>query len=219
MISDRPQMLITGTNKGLGAACVTEFADYDLITVSRHAGSTEVGDLRDRQFLQHLVEHYCPDVVINNAGVYSSDWQDHIDINLYQAGFLATEFYRKMPAGSTIVNVCSTSANLVGWQNMQDADLFYTMAKAAMKKLSNMLSRSKRRPVRVTSLEPAFFLTDFANIQQRWDQLKDRVPSTHYWYKQHLMTPDYLARTIRWIIQQPPHVEIASLEILNSVSE
>ena len=212
-------MLITGTNKGLGKACANEFSDYELITVSRHEDATETGDLRDRAFLQSLVERYCPDVLINNAGVYSSEWQEQIEVNLYQAGFLATEFYQKMPAGSTIINVCSASANLSGWQNIQDADLFYTMAKAALKHLSNMLSRSKRRPVRVTSLEPAFFLTDFANIQQRWDQLKDHIPPTHYWYKQHLMTPDYLAKTIRWIIQQPANVQIASLEILNSVIE
>jgi len=210
------KMLITGSNRGLGAACVAEFTDYELITVSRHEGSTIVGDLRDRNFLEWIVETHNPDVLINNAGIWSADWSDQIDVNLHQSGFLATQFYKKMPVDSNIINMSSTSANLTGWQNMTDADMFYIVMKSALKNLSKMLSRSKRRPVRVTSLEPAFFLTDFANIKTRWEN-KGTVLPNHYWYRQNIMTPEHLAKTIRWIIEQPPGIEIASLEILNSV--
>ncbi len=214
---NKKQMMITGSNRGLGAACVAEFFDYELITVSRHDGSTAVGDLQQQEFLQYLVDRYDPDVLINNAGIISNDLSDQIDVNFHQAAFLTVEFYNKMKAGSSIINVTSTAANISGWKDMRDDQMFYNVTKSALKNLSNTLSRSKRRPVKVTSLEPGFILTDFANIKQRWESIKDDIPANHIWSRQAMLSAEYIAKTIRWIVDQP--FEIASLEILNSVTD
>jgi dTDP-4-dehydrorhamnose reductase len=59
-------MLIIGSNGGVGKECVKYFSTtYDVVSISR-----EQGDLRDKDFLQTLVDKYNPSVVLNCAGVY-----------------------------------------------------------------------------------------------------------------------------------------------------
>ena len=71
------QMLIIGSNGGVGKECVKHFsAMYDVIPISR-----EQGDLRDKDFLKTLVDKYDPSVVINCAGVYQKDFYETFESN------------------------------------------------------------------------------------------------------------------------------------------
>ena len=63
-------MLIIGSKGGVGKKCFDYFSSmYDVIPISR-----EQGDLRDKEFLQTLVDEYNPSVVLNCIGVYEKEF-------------------------------------------------------------------------------------------------------------------------------------------------
>ena len=113
-------MLIIGSNGGVGKECVKYFSTmYDIIPISR-----EQGDLRDKEFLQTLVDKYNPSVVLNCAGVYEKEFYETFESNFLSVSFLTMEFYKKMNSGH-IINICSSSANSSGWPGIDYDRLTY----------------------------------------------------------------------------------------------
>ena len=189
------QMLIIGSNGGVGKECVKHFSTkYEVIPISR-----EQGDLRDKDFLRALVDKYNPSVVLNCAGVYEKGFYETFESNFLSASFLTLEFYKKMESGH-IINICSSSANSSGWPGIDYDRLTYNVSKSSLKKFSNMLQSSKNNSVKVTTLEPAQI-----NTKMLKHKSKDIVP----------IEPFYIVEVIHWILNQPDSVVISSMEIQN----
>ena len=204
-------MLITGASRGIGKACAEYFRDkYEVITVARSGNVTYEGDLSDLEFLKKLCAEVDVDVVINSAAVYGKDFQTTIDLNLRASGYILTEFYKKMTAGH-IINICSSSANSTGWAGMEPERIWYNAMKSALKILSKTFADAKLKNVKVSSIEPARVNTtignDFKEISEE-EYSKQTLP----WLP---MKPSYIAQVIDWILSQPEHVVISSMELQN----
>jgi len=141
-----PTVLITGASQGIGKATALLFAKngYDLVLASRRvepltAAAQEVQalgqkvlavpcDVKDPQQIANLVnktlaEYGSIDVLVNNAGIYSSgtvedfsleDWHQTIDTNLW--GYIHT-IHALLPAmiargSGTIVNLVSIAGKV-----------------------------------------------------------------------------------------------------------
>ncbi len=188
-------MLIIGSKGGVGKKCVDYFSSmYDVIPISR-----EQGDLRDKEFLQTLVDEYNPSVVLNCIGVYEKEFFETFESNFLSVSFLTMEFYKKMESGH-IINICSSSANSSGWPGIDYDRLTYNVSKSSLKKFSNMLQSSKNRQVKVTTLEPAQINTKM--LKHKSDKVTPLEPS-------------YIVDVIHWILNQPQSVVISSIEIQN----
>ena len=189
------QMLIIGSNGGVGKECVEYFSMiYEVITISR-----DEGDLRDKNFLKTLVDKYNPSVVINCAGVYQKDFYETFESNFLSASFLTLEFYKKMKRGH-IINICSSSANSSGWPGMDFDRISYNVSKSSLKKFSNMLQLSKNKSVKISTIEPAQI-----NTKMLKHTSNDIVP----------IKTSYIVEIIHWILNQPDSVVISSMEIQN----
>jgi len=189
------QMLIIGSNGGVGKECVKHFSTmYEVIPISR-----EQGDLRDKDFLRTLVDKYNPSVVLNCAGVYEKGFYETFESNFLSTSFLTLEFYKKMESGH-IINICSSSANSSGWPGIDYDRLTYNVSKSSLKKFSNMLQSSKNKSVKVTTLEPAQINTKM--LKHKSDKVTPLEPS-------------YVVGVIHWILNQPESVVISSMEIQN----
>ena len=189
------QMLIIGSNGGVGKECVKHFSTkYEVIPISR-----EQGDLRDKDFLRTLVDKYNPSVVLNCAAVFEKGFYETFESNFLSASFLTLEFYKKMKSGH-IINICSSSANSSGWPGIDYDRLTYNVSKSSLKKFSNMLQSSKNNSVKVTTLEPAQI-----NTKMLKHKSKNIIP----------IEPFYIVEVIHWILNQPDSVIISSMEIQN----
>ena len=189
------QMLVIGSNGGVGKECVNYFSTkYDVIPISR-----EQGDLRNKEFIRTLVDKYNPIVVLNCAGVYEKEFYETFESNFLSVSFLTMEFYKKMKGGH-IINICSSSANSSGWPGIEYDRITYNSSKSSLKKFSNMLQSSKRKKVKVTTLEPAQINTKMLKHKS------DKVTP---------IEPQYIVEVISWILKQPSSVVISSMEIQN----
>lgn len=211
-------VLITGGSRGIGLACAEEFQrDHRVITVARKGDVSIHGDVADARFREQLLAEVDPDIFINNAGLSgyeTSDFRKIMEVNFLAAGELLLGFYRKMRAGN-IINIASVVANHPGYAGMNYADVIYFSSKAAIKRLSEITSESSRTQVKVTSIEPGAVNTDFANIRNR-AKSSTPVPSDYlHRYKIKPIDPKHVAKTVRWVVEQPEEISIGSIELRN----
>ncbi|OGQ06016.1 MAG: hypothetical protein A2W61_05285 [Deltaproteobacteria bacterium RIFCSPLOWO2_01_44_7] len=211
LAENKQRMLITGASRGVGKACADYFRDkYQVITVARTGDVTYRGDLTNLEFLKKLCREVDADILINNAAVYGKDFQTTIDLNLRATGYLLSEFYKKMTTGH-IINICSSSANSTGWVGMPPERIWYNALKSALKTLSKHFADAKLKNVKVTSIEPARINTAIGEsliAVSEEEYSKQTLP----WIP---MKPSYIAEVIDWILSQPAHVVISSIEIQN----
>jgi NAD(P)-dependent dehydrogenase (short-subunit alcohol dehydrogenase family) len=184
----KKKMLITGTNKGLGLSCKKEFEkDYDVISCSRKDG-TEIGDLRDLNFLKNIVEkHPEIDVLINNAGVMIDEhFENFALVNYFACGFLLEAYSKRMNSGN-IITIGSNAANYTGVSVSPQHRVWYTSTKHAIRTLSLSVSANFDN-VKTTILEPTS-IRHYSNLNY-----------------------PYITKVIRWIIDQPVEIPFISLK-------
>lgn len=206
----KKRMLITGASQGIGKACVELFNDkYDVISVARSGDVTIRGDLTDPQFLNELIRTTTIDILINNAGILSPDFTETFRLNVEAASTLAIKYFEKMKSGH-IINVCSTASNMRGWRGMSQERMWYIYSKSALKDLGVILQNSKNSNIKITNLEPGWVNTSFAGPEKLLTN-EDYLDSNNQILP---LKPIEIAQTIDWILGQPHHIVIPSLQIV-----
>ena len=234
-------VFITGATSGFGEACARRFAaaGWSLVLTGRRqerlqaladelSTHTEVLplvlDVRDRAAMQHAIEQLPPGFstlrgLINNAGLALGttpapqcsldDWDTMVDTNikglLYSTRLLLPRLIAH-GVGAGIVNVGSIAGN---WP--YPGSHVYGASKAFVRQFSlNLRCDLQGTGVRVTNLEPGLCESEFSLVRFAGDQAKyDAV----YAGAQAIQPAD-IAETIFWILNQPKHININSLELM-----
>ncbi len=234
-------ILITGASAGFGAACARIFAinGNRLILTARRvdpllrlqeefAGAADVHiiplDVRDREAVQGAIESLperfrSVDVLINNAGLALGlepaqradldDWDTMVDTNIkglmYCTRFILPGMVERNRGH--IVNISSTAGD---WP--YPGGNVYGGTKAFVTQFSrNLRTDLLGTKVRVSCIQPGMAETEFSKVRFKGD---DEQAAGVYQGTDPLTAED-IAETVRWIVSQPPHVNVNTLELMS----
>lgn len=178
MVGERT-VLVTGGASGIGRAIAETLAEGGWHVVVTYNTSLDEAkelarthdvqirqvDLADRaktvDFAQQICEEFPLNALVNNAGVLEKQrleamtldaWDKTLEVNVTAPLILAQAIGRRMPAGSSIVNIASTDAHVGSFQGIA-----YSASKAALlsvtRSLANVLGP---RGVRVNAVTPGW---------------------------------------------------------------
>jgi meso-butanediol dehydrogenase / (S,S)-butanediol dehydrogenase / diacetyl reductase len=170
--------LVTGGGTGIGAATARRFASEGaslvitgrrrdpLEAVAAEAGAVPVrGDVADPDHVADAVgtavdRHGGLDIVVNNAGIGGSDWQQVLDVNLTGARLVCEAALPHLATrGGAIVNVASVSAIVA---HVGGAP--YTVSKAGLVMLTKTLALDYGpHGVRVNAVCPGWVRTEMGD--------------------------------------------------------
>lgn len=230
--------LITGATAGIGEAATEVFvaAGWRVIATGRRTERLEAlaerlgrdkvfpaaFDVRDEaardaalanvaEELPHL------DLLINNAGLALgtkpadqanlADWKTMIDTNIVA---LVSLTHKLLPAliarKGAIINLSSVAATYP-----YTGGNTYGGTKAFVKQFSlGLRSDLHGKGVRVTSIEPGMVETEFTVVRNGGDQ----AASDALYKGANPMTGEDIARTMLWVAELPPHLNINRLELM-----
>ncbi|WP_019408637.1 SDR family oxidoreductase [Pseudomonas psychrophila] len=234
-------VFITGATSGFGEACARRFAaaGWSLVLTGRrqerlHSLADELSarvevlplvlDVRDRAAMQYAIEQLPPSFstlrgLINNAGLALGttpapqcsldDWETMVDTNIKGLLFSTRLLLARLiayGAGAGIVNLGSIAGN---WP--YPGSHVYGASKAFVRQFSlNLRCDLQGTGVRVTNLEPGLCESEFSRVRFAGDQAKyDSV-----YAGAQAVQPADIAETIFWILNQPKHININSLELM-----
>jgi len=156
------------------------------------------------------------DVIVNNAGIGPisrfdalkvDDWDKMIDVNLKGALYgiaAALPVFRHQGSGH-VVNVISTAGiKIVPTMGV------YAATKNALRTATEVLRQESTAGLRVTEVSPGFIDTSFAETSIADPQTRAAIRKR----KEELaISPDAIARSIAFAIEQPDDVEIGSIVV------
>lgn len=234
-------VFITGATSGFGEACARRFAaaGWSLVLTGRReerlqALATELGqhvdvlplvlDVRDRQAMERAVEGLPAGFdtltgLINNAGLALGtdpapkcdldDWDTMVDTNVKGLIYATRLLLPRLIAhgrGASIVNLGSVAGNYP-----YPGSHVYGATKAFVGQFSlNLRCDLQGTGVRVTNLEPGLCESEFSLVRFGGDQGK--YDATYAGAEP--VQPQDIADTIFWIMNQPAHLNINSLELM-----
>lgn len=176
-------------------------------------------DIRDvEQVNQSLERIERVDVLVNNAGLASglehisdgdyADWDAMIDTNIKGVLYTTRCVSRKMIAAGSghIINIGS----IAGVQVYENGAV-YCASKHALHALSQgMRIDMLRHNIRVTEVRPGMVETEFSTVRFHGDTTR----AANVYQGVDPLTATDIARTIAWVVAQPPHVNINEIEIM-----
>jgi serine 3-dehydrogenase (NADP+) len=232
-----PTVLITGATAGIGEASVRAFAaagwhviatgrrkerlDALATIISENRVHTLAFDVRDEaardEALDSLPEQFRDiDLLINNAGLALglepaqdaklSNWTTMIDTNITA---LVSMTHRLLPQlverKGAIINLASVAANYP-----YPGGNVYGATKAFVRQFSlNLRSDLIGTGVRVCSIEPGMVETEFSLIRTGSQEASDKI-----YTGVNPMTAEDIAKTMLWVAEQPPHLNINAIELM-----
>lgn len=234
-------IFITGASSGFGVACARMFAKEGsrLVLSARRidpliklqeelSAVSDVHiiplDVRDREAVQgaisSLPERFRDiDVLLNNAGlalglepahqVDLDDWDTMVDTNIKGLMYCTRFILPGMVARNSghIVNISSTAG---AWP--YPGGNVYGGTKAFVTQFSrNLRSDLLGTRVRVTCIQPGMAETEFSKVRFKGD---DEKAGAVYQGTEPLRAED-IAETVRWVVSQPPHVNVNTMEIMS----
>lgn len=234
-------IFITGASAGFGAACARILATGGnrLVLTARRVDQlielqTELSgraethivplDVRDREAVQGAVESLPErfrdiDVLLNNAGlalglepahrIDLDDWDTMVDTNIKGLMYCTRFVLPGMVARNRghIVNISSTAG---AWP--YPGGNVYGGTKAFVTQFSrNLRCDLLGTRVRVSCIQPGMAETEFSRVRFKGDEEK---AAGVYQGTEPLRAED-IAETVRWVVSQPPHVNINTLEVMS----
>lgn len=234
-------VFITGATSGFGEACARRFAreGWSLIISGRReerlqalakelSSQTEVLpivlDVRDRAAVTHAVDNLPAKfdkltALINNAGLALGadpaqkcdldDWDTMVDTNIKGLMYCTRLLLPRLIAhgrGASILNLGS-----VAGQWPYPGSHVYGATKAFVEQFSlNLRCDLQGTGVRVSNIEPGLCESEFSLVRFGGDQ--SRYDKTYAGAE--ALQPEDIAETIWWMINQPAHINVNSLEIM-----
>lgn len=234
-------IFITGASSGFGAACARVFAKEgnQLVLTARRvdpliALQEELSaicnvhiiplDVRDREAVQGAI-HSLPerfrdiDVLLNNAGlalglapahqVDLDDWDTMVDTNIKGLMYCTRFLLPGMVARNRghIVNISSAAGE---WP--YPGGNVYGGTKAFVTHFSrNLRADLLGTNVRITCIEPGMAETEFSQVRFKGDATK----AAGVYRGTRPLTGEDIAETVRWVVSQPPHVNVNTLEVMS----
>lgn len=234
-------VFITGASAGFGAACARMFAKegYRLVLTARRvdpllelqkelATQCEVHmiplDVRDRAAVQGAIESLPErfrsiDVLLNNAGLALGlepahqaeldDWDTMVDTNIkglmYCTRFILPGMVERNRGH--IINISSTAG---AWPYA--GGNVYGGTKAFVTQFSrNLRCDLLGTRVRISCIQPGMAETEFSKVRFKGN---DEQAANVYQGTDPLTAAD-IAETVRWVVSQPPHVNVNTLELMS----
>jgi serine 3-dehydrogenase len=231
-------MLVTGATSGIGEACARAFveAGWRVVGTGRRAERLEaltrdlgadrfcpaIFDVRNENArdaaLAALPEEFAAiDCLVNNAGLALgtapaqkadlTSWKTMIDTNVTALVSLTHALLPALVARKgTIVMLSSVAATYP-----YTGGNVYGGTKAFVRQFAlGLRSDVSGTGVRVTSIEPGMVETEFTVVRTGGDQ----GASDKLYGGANPLTAEDIARTTLWVAEQPPHVNINTLEIM-----
>src|SRR5262245_15084094 len=234
-------LFITGATSGFGEACARRFArdGWSLVITGRRedrlqalakelSAQTDVLpltlDVRDRDAVAAAVDNLPSGFdklrgLINNAGLALGtdpaqvcnldDWDTMVDTNIKGLMYCTRLLLPRLIAhgrGASILNLGSVAGT---WP--YPGGHVYGATKAFVEQFSlNLRCDLQGTGVRVSNLEPGLCESEFSLVRFGGDQ--ERYDKTYAGAEP--IQPQDIAETIFWIMTQPPHININSLEIM-----
>ena len=234
-------VFITGATSGFGEACARRFAEagWSLVLTGRRQERLDalceelskqtqvhglVVDVRDRKAMEQAIANLPPSFatlrgLINNAGLALGadpaptcdldDWDTMVDTNIKGLMYSTRLLLPRLIAhgrGATILNVGSVAGNYP-----YPGSHVYGGTKAFVGQFSLSLRCDLQGTgVRVTNIEPGLCESEFSLVRFGGDQA--RYDATYAGAEP--IQPQDIAETIFWIMNQPAHININSLELM-----
>lgn len=234
-------VFITGASAGFGAACARMFAKegYRLVLTARRvdpllelqkelATQCEVHmiplDVRDRAAVQGAIKSLPErfrsiDVLLNNAGlalglepahqVELDDWDTMVDTNIkglmYCTRFILPGMVKRNRGH--IINISSTAG---AWPYA--GGNVYGGTKAFVTQFSrNLRCDLLGTRVRISCIQPGMAETEFSKVRFKGNDEQ----ATNVYQGTDPLTAADIAETVRWVVSQPPHVNVNTLELMS----
>lgn len=185
------KIAITGHSKGIGKACFDMLSkEHDVIGFSRSNGF----NIKEPENI--ITASVGCDIFINNAYRFNTDDQLHL-FNVFFNQWKDDPY-------KTIINIGSKSKYYPYNPNMPQLTTNFRSSKNyndAKTNLANEIYEKQlftSKKCKVTNINPGYTNTDLTA------RLVDKV---------NMLTPEDVANTVKWIIDQPKHVEIGDIGI------
>lgn len=218
--------LVTGAAQRLGRAMTLELAEAGYavavhynssaapaeafvaeLLAAGHVARAFQADLSDAGAVLGLVTQVAealgpPCCLVNCASVFINDsaddftleiWQRHLDVHLRAPALLSQQFARLLPAGEDglIVNILDEAVMRPG-----PSFFSYTVSKAALAAMTEMLAQALAPRVRVNGIAPGLILNSGHPTEEAFEQahrntLLGRGPG-----------PDAIVRALRYLVEQ-----------------
>ncbi len=239
MQTNNPVALVTGASIGIGAACARLLAEqgYRLVLMARrlekleqlnqdlggchHVIACDVTDLAAVSTCLSSIpkEFKSISVLVNNAGLALglepaqkakwAHWETMIQTNCTALSYITRQILPGMVERNQghVINIGS----IAGTYAYQGGNA-YGATKAFVEQFSmglraDLLGTS----IRVSNVEPGLTGgTEFSNVRFEGDD--DKADSVYQGCN--ALTPENIAETVMWLIQQPPHVNINRVEMM-----
>ncbi len=234
-------IFITGASSGFGAACARMFATEGnrLVLTARRidpllklqvdlSANAEIQviplDVSDREAVQGAIESLPErfrsiDVLLNNAGLALGlepahqadldDWETMVDTNIKGVMYCTRFVLPGMVARNSghIINISSTAG---AWP--YPGGNVYGGTKAFVTQFSrNLRCDLLGTRVRVSCIQPGMAETEFSKVRFKGN---DEQAAGVYRGTEPLTAED-VAETVRWVTNQPPHVNVNTLELMS----
>lgn len=238
---DSKTILITGASSGFGAACARIFAtpgnrlilaarriDHLLKLQDELGASAEIHiiplDVRKREAVREAIDSLperfrAVDVLVNNAGLALGlepaqqadldDWDTMVDTNIkglmYCTRFVLPGMVERNRGH--IVNISSTAG---AWP--YPGGNVYGGTKSFVTQFSrNLRSDLLGTRVRVSCIQPGMAETEFSRVRFKGND--DQAAGVYQGTDP--LTAEDIAETVHWVVSQPPHVNVNTLELMS----